>query len=87
MPTRVDPAMYSDTPIFQKLLEERRGRWPGIPMRELPFAFEEDTPAPPKAVYQVVPTPQEPDAATSDHDPETTAPMPLPEPLPEAVQS
>lgn len=36
MATRVDPAMYSDTPIFQALLDERKGRWPGIPMEELP---------------------------------------------------
>jgi hypothetical protein len=36
MATRVDPKQYGDTPIFQGLLEERRGRWPGIPMEELP---------------------------------------------------
>lgn len=36
MTTRVDPRQYGDTPIFQGLLEERKGRWPGIPMEELP---------------------------------------------------
>lgn len=62
MTTRVDPAMYSDTPIFQALLEERKGRWPGIPANRLP-------PVSP-VISLVLPLPP--------YDPERTAPMPLP---------
>lgn len=85
MATRVDPAMYSDTPIFQALLEERKGRWPGIPMEELPplqnpleFALGamEDALTPPPAMYRVQPLPSSPAPRTrpytplTDYDPE-----------------
>jgi hypothetical protein len=91
--------MYSDTPIFQTLLEERRGRWPGIPMEELPPVTlsvpEEDLSTPSRAMYRVVPMQEAPGRSVrpymdaeplSDPDPEATAPMPLPDPVPEPVE-
>lgn len=92
MATRVDPAQYGDTPIFQALLEERRGRWPGIPMEELPPTYDPETASPgwkallaaPPAMYRVQPIQDTPAARTRpyaavDPDPEETAPMPLPQ--------
>jgi hypothetical protein len=90
MTTRVDPAMYGDTPIFQALLAERKGRWPGIPMGELPPVPLLTTSVPvgepqgaPPAMYRVQPLPSSPAARTRPYvkefqDPEETVSMVLP---------
>lgn len=71
MTTRVDPSMYSDTPIFQRLLADRKGRWPGIPVNELPAlpVPHDGTPYTLPVMSLVQPIPS---------DPEATAEMPLP---------
>lgn len=43
MAIRVDPEQYADTPIFQALLADRKGRWPGIPDDGLPDPLLEQT--------------------------------------------
>lgn len=81
MATRVNPTMYSDTPIFQALLEERKGRWPGIPMEELPAL-----PVPHDGAPYTIPVmsrvqavrPYTPPQPLPEIDPEATAEMPLP---------
>lgn len=90
MPTRVDPTMYSDTPIFQALLEGRRGRWPGIPMEELPpvpvFPIAQPQPNAPddvpvmSRVQPIHATPGRPVTpyTPAAYDPEETAPMLIP---------
>lgn len=90
MATRVDPELYSDSPIFRELLRERRGRWPGIPLEELPpvalVTPTEPVEAPqsaPPAMYRVEPLQA---AQTSrarpyvpSYDPEETVPTTLPQ--------
>jgi hypothetical protein len=79
MATRVDPAMYGDTPIFQALLEERRGRWPGIPMEELPALPVPHDGAPYTLLTDYDPENMpERDWDDVDCDPEATAEMPFP---------
>lgn len=89
MATRVDPAMYSDTPIFQALLDERKGRWPGIPMEELPAipVSYDGAPYTLPVMSRVQPIQDVPSARLRPYtplqplpaiDPEATAEMPLP---------
>jgi hypothetical protein len=78
MTTRVDPELYSDSPIFRAMLRERKGRWPGIPLEELTSGFSQtltvtplgDAPLVPPVVSRVRPL--------VPYDPEETRPMPLP---------
>jgi hypothetical protein len=92
MTTRVDPRQYSDTPIFQALLEERNGRWPGItpedPGASLYLPMPPENPSyPVRAMYPVPPIqdrperPVRPYVATKEflaYDPEETHSMSLP---------
>lgn len=84
MATRVDPAQYTDTPIFQALLEERKGRWPGIPegevydsqtMERMVSSLEELAAQDPPVMQRV--TPGLPDYVRVQPDPEETVQMPI----------
>jgi len=91
MATRVDPEQYSDTPIFREMLRDRRGRWPGIPVEELPPArlmpttvLRNEAPQAPPVMSLVEPIAPVPERARPyakeflAYDPEETAPMLLP---------
>lgn len=76
MATRVDPEAYRDSPIFRDMLRERRGRWPGIPMDELPplsvavTTLEALAQTRPPAMFRVEPLSSAPDTPLTDYDPE-----------------
>lgn len=94
MATRVDPELYRDSPIFRELLRERKGRWPGIPLEELPPVSLPTPSAPvdapqsaPPAMYRVEPLGAAQTARTRPYvakeflayDPEETIPTALPQ--------